>query len=75
MEKVNAKIDDMHCEHCQHIVEDALEATNGVQYANVTLEKDEVVIEFDKHKLQIAEISDAVANAGYDVRLYTVVEK
>jgi copper chaperone CopZ len=46
-----------------------------VQYANVTLEKDEVVIEFDKHKLQIAEISDAVANAGYDVRLYTVVEK
>ncbi|AOO76164.1 hypothetical protein LCW_09175 [Latilactobacillus curvatus] len=75
MEKVIAKIDDMHCEHCQYIVEDALEATNGVQYANVTLEKDEVVIEFDKHKLQIAEISDAVANAGYDVRLYMVVEK
>lgn len=24
MEKVIAKIDDMHCEHCQHIVEDVL---------------------------------------------------
>lgn len=37
MKKVIAKIEDMHCEHCKHVVENAISKINGVKFANVVL--------------------------------------
>lgn len=44
MKKVIAKIEDMHCEHCKHVVENAISKINGVKFANVVLKNDEAVI-------------------------------
>ena len=74
MKKVIAKIEDMHCEHCKHVVEKAISKINGVKFANVVLKNDEAVIKFDESEIQLSKISDAIADVGYDVRFYRLAD-
>ena len=66
MEKIY-KIDGMMCVHCVAHVKSALEAIDGVSHAEVSLEKEEAKIFFEK---DVADdiIKQAIKDAGYQIK-------
>lgn len=55
-------VDDMTCEGCEDIVEDALESVSGVENAEANRENDAVTVEGDADEDDLVE---AVDMAGY----------
>lgn len=66
MDRITLGIDGMSCGGCVLSVEKALARVAGVQKVIVSLEKKEAVIEGEH--LEREALSDAVTDAGYDVR-------
>lgn len=58
-------IEGMHCAHCVAAVEDALYAVKGVSYVEVSLEKNNAVVEGEG--LEDAALKAAVEDTGFDV--------
>jgi copper chaperone CopZ len=57
-------VDGMMCAHCQSHVQQALSAVDGVEKADVSLEKKEATVTLSKDVPQ-KELFDAVTEAGY----------
>ncbi len=66
MDRITLGIDGMSCGGCVLSVEKALARVAGVQKVVVSLEKKEAVVEGEN--LEREALSDAVTDAGYDVR-------
>ena len=64
MSQTVLKVEGMSCNHCKMAVEKALKAVNGVEGAEVNLDKKEVVVTgaADQDKL-----AQAIEDAGYTV--------
>ncbi len=58
-------IEGMHCQHCVAAVEDALYAVAGVSYVDVSLGKNNAVVEGEG--LDDAALKAAVEDTGFDV--------
>lgn len=58
-------IEGMHCQHCVASVKEALEAVNGVSLANVSLEKNNAVVEGEN--LNDIVLKTAIEDTGFDV--------
>jgi Cu+-exporting ATPase len=56
----------MSCANCSKTVSDALESLDGVEEASVNVATDEASVTYDPERVTLAEIYDAVEDAGYD---------
>lgn len=61
------RVDGMMCGNCQHAVERALSALDGVSKAAVNLEEKTVTVEYDDSKIQREKMVFTIDEIGYDV--------
>jgi len=59
------KVKGMTCGGCKAGVENAVRRLPGISYAEASLEKAELVVEFDEKKTALTEIRAAVEKAGF----------
>ncbi|OAM26421.1 MULTISPECIES: heavy-metal-associated domain-containing protein [Eikenella] len=69
MQTLTLNIGGMSCGGCVKSVTRILENTEGVAKAEVSLEKQNAVIEFDPAKTNAAALIEAVEDGGYDAAL------
>ena len=67
MEKITLNVKGMSCNHCKMAVEGELKALDGVDNAVVSLENNNVVIDYNEEKVSIGQLKDAITEAGYEV--------
>ena len=60
-------VNGMSCIHCEKAVTKALKAVKGVKKINVDLAAKTVSVDFNEKKTDLAAISQAIADAGYEV--------
>lgn len=66
MEDVVIKVGGMSCQGCVKNITGVLSALDGVQTAEVSLERGEAKVVFDPSQLDIAELRSAIEDAGFD---------
>ncbi len=66
-EIVVLKVEGMHCGGCVRSVTNAIKRVAGVKDAEVSLEKETALVEFDKEVTNLSEIRIAVEEAGYKI--------
>ena len=59
------KISGMHCEHCANTVTNALNGLDGIS-AKVNLKDNSAEVSYDR-EIDLADLKNAVKNAGYEV--------
>jgi copper chaperone len=67
MEIRTFKIDGMTCSGCVASVQRVLTALDGVQRADVSLEKKEATVSYEPGRVTPDDLKTAVEDAGYDV--------
>ena len=67
MQKANLKISGMTCGGCVSSVNRVIGALDGVVKAEVSLEKQHAVVDYDAAKLNLEQIKRAVTEAGFEV--------
>lgn len=67
MQTVTLGISGMTCGGCVRSVTNVLKALDGVAKADVSLEKNHAVVEYDPGKVQLAQIKRSVEEAGFEV--------
>lgn len=60
-------VTDMTCNGCVQSVTRALRTVDGVENVTVSLATATATVQFDEQRISIAELSQAVQRAGYDV--------
>lgn len=60
------EVDGMTCEHCKSSVEGALTALDGVSKAEVNLEANNVTVDYDDSKVDVAKMKSEIEDQGYD---------
>ena len=68
MATITLNIDGMTCGGCVKSVTKVLNGLDGVRSATVSLENKNAQVDFDEGKIQIAQLVEAVEDAGYDAR-------
>ncbi|WP_455229093.1 heavy-metal-associated domain-containing protein [Kingella denitrificans] len=68
MATITLNIDGMTCGGCVKSVTKVLNDLDGVRSATVSLENKNAQVEFDEGKIQIAQLVEAVEDAGFDAR-------
>ena len=64
MSKEELKVTGMSCGHCKGAVEEAVSALAGVESVEVDLDSELVKVEFEAATVELAEIEQAIAQAG-----------
>ena len=67
MQTVTLGISGMTCGGCVRSVTNVLKAQDGVAKADVSLEKNNAVIEFDPGKVQVEQLKRSVEEAGFEI--------
>jgi copper ion binding protein len=67
MKKVELNIKGMHCKSCVVLVKEALTDVKGVKNADVDLQKNKAVVEFDEKLVKEKQLIDAIEKEGYKV--------
>lgn len=67
MAKTKLKIGGMSCQHCVKTVTDALTEVLGVRRAKVNLRKGEAVVHFDESRVDMANLTEAITAAGFEI--------
>lgn len=62
-------IEGMVCENCKNSVEQALLKIDGVRCAEVNLEKNYALVEYDDSRASVAEMSAAIDEMGFKCTL------
>jgi len=67
METVTMKVKGMTCSGCVAAVGRVLHELGGVAKVDVSLERGEATVEFDRARVQETDLRAAIEDAGYDV--------
>jgi len=67
MQQVELKVDGMKCSGCSGRLQRVLEATDGVNRAEIVLETKQVTVEYDTGRVDIGGIHEAITDAGFSV--------
>ncbi len=67
MQTVTLGISGMTCGGCVRSVTNVLKALDGVAKADVSLEKNHAVVEYDPGKVGLAQLKRSVVEAGFEV--------
>lgn len=62
------EVEGMTCGHCKSSVEGALSGLEGVKSADVSLDANNVSVEYDESKVTESSMVEAIEDQGYDVR-------
>jgi mercuric ion binding protein len=54
------------CGDCKERLEDALNYTKGVKFAELDLDTKKITVKFDTRKITLAEVKAKIASTGYD---------
>lgn len=65
MQKI-IRIEGLECNHCVVRVGRAIASVQGVVDVDVSLEKREVIVDFEEARTDIEKIRDAIREAGYE---------
>lgn len=65
-ETVKLQVKGMTCNHCKVSVEKAMKDIDGVQSAEVHLEKGTVTVTYDPEKVDFDHFTEAIDEAGYE---------
>lgn len=68
MQTITLNIEGMTCGGCVKSVTKVLNDLDGVRSATVSLENKNAQVEFDEGKIQMAQLVEAVEDAGFDAR-------
>ena len=66
MEKIKLKISDRSCQHCVKTGIDALTELEGIQRAEMDLQKGEAVVHFDPLRITAANLTKIVTKVGFE---------
>jgi copper chaperone len=67
MQTVTLGISGMTCGGCVRSVGNVLKALDGVTRAEVSLEKNNAVVEYDPGKVQVDQLKRSVVEAGFEI--------
>lgn len=67
MEKINLKIEGMHCSGCSERLKKVLPNLDGVRVVDISFETGEANLEVDFSKVKIEDINEVIADAGFSV--------
>ncbi|MBO8171749.1 MAG: copper chaperone CopZ [Bacillaceae bacterium] len=68
MKNITLQVEGMSCGHCVKAVEGALNKLDGVSSAKVSLEENNVTVEYDDSKVGVDQMKEAIEEQGYDVK-------
>lgn len=74
MRTVTVPVNGMVCQVCAGTVKRALKNVEGVQDAEISLEKRSAVIHYDERRIRVEQLTRAIADAGYKPLAPTPVE-
>lgn len=60
-------VPEIHCDHCKHSIEGALNPLPGVDLATVDVPSATVTVEYDQAAISRDDIVAAITDQGYDV--------
>lgn len=66
MQKVTLRVVGLHCQGCVKSLTKAFLNVNGVQQAEVSLEKGTADVVFDEGQVGVETLVDTIENAGFD---------
>lgn len=72
---VSVPVDGMICQVCAGSVKNALKKVDGVQDAEISLEKRHAVIHYDDRKVSVEQLTRAITDAGYKPGVPTAVQQ
>lgn len=67
MTTMTISVPGIHCDHCKHSIEGALEPLAGVSAARVDIDARTVTVEVDEARVDRAQLVAAIEDQGYDV--------
>ena len=67
MENVTLNVKEMSCGHCVKAVEGSVGKLTGINEVKVHLDAGKVEVAFDKEKVSLETIKEAIDDQGYDV--------
>jgi len=67
MPTVTISVPEIHCDHCKHSIEGALEPLPGVRSARVDIDTRTVTVEADEERVDRTQLVAAIEDQGYDV--------
>jgi copper chaperone CopZ len=67
VETVTLSVPSVHCHACKLNIEEALDELAGVDAGNVDLATRSVTLTYDPDAVELAEITEAIEDAGYPV--------
>lgn len=67
MESATIQVQGMTCQGCVNSVTRALKSVQGVQSADVSLEKNQATVTYADGQTSVSDLKQAVEDAGYDV--------
>jgi copper chaperone len=68
MENVTLNVKGMSCDHCVKAVEGSVGKLAGINEVKVHLDAGKVEVAFDKEKVSLETIKEAIDDQGYDVK-------
>jgi copper chaperone len=71
METQILNVEGMVCDACVGHVTRALQGLDGVQSAQVSLQDKRAFVTYDPAKVQVAQMTEAIADAGYEASLHS----
>jgi copper chaperone len=66
MKEITLNVKGMSCNHCKMAVEGELKALDGVEDAVVSLENNNVTVNYDDTKVDVDKLKEAIEEAGYE---------
>ncbi len=67
MKTVKLKITGMHCSSCEVLIKDALEESEGVKKADISMKNKSAEIQFDENKTDKQKLKAIIEKEGYEV--------
>jgi copper chaperone len=67
MSTMTISVPGIHCDHCKHSIEGALEPLDGVSSARVDIDTRTVTVEIDQTRVDRARLVAAIEEQGYEV--------
>ena len=67
MKQIELVVEGMHCQSCQHLIEEALKEQNGVRVARVNVEKKLLKLKYDEKVVTLEALKRVVEKKGYQL--------
>jgi copper chaperone len=67
MISVTISVAGMTCQHCAEAINNALQALDGVESVEVSLESNSVLVEYENGTISVEQLKAAIEEIGYDV--------